>query len=90
MEPEMYIQLAGGQFKEWSVNSESQGKKSIVAPYPGMPELPSYVHHYTKSQWRSNSMSLLEYLRKSTDRGDIIGWLQKAYQESVLEEAIEK
>eukprot|EP00973_Karenia_brevis_P096240 12431328-Karenia_brevis.AAC.1 len=90
MEPEMYIQLSGGQFKEWSVNSESKGKKSIVAPYPGMLEVPSYVQQYTKSQWRSDSMSLLEYLRKSTDRGDIIGWLQKAYQERVLEEAIEK
>ena len=53
-----------------------------------MPIEPSFVHMYTKCNWRSEKMSLLEFMRKSTDTGDIIPWVKTKYQAEVKKEAI--
>ena len=39
--------------------------------------------------WRRNDMSLLEYLRKSTDDGDILDWIKKPWRDLVLRAAHE-
>eukprot|EP00973_Karenia_brevis_P053018 7370813-Karenia_brevis.AAC.1 len=63
----MFIQLAGGTFHEWHINTVSRGKRAIVAPYLDMPETPAFVQQYMDSAWRRDSMNLEEFFRKSND-----------------------
>ena len=88
LEPEMWLTLAGQLFPQISYGGTL---KPIVAPYPGMDEKPSYVERYEDSHWRGEATSLLDFLRKSNDEGDIVQYLKKAYakqaeSESSLEE----
>ena len=53
--------------------------KPIVAPFPGMEDKPSYVEIYEKNRWRSDRMSLIDFLRKSNDAGEIIQYLKKLH-----------
>ena len=62
-EPEMFLQLSGQMFRQWHINTQSRGKRDIRAPDADMPDPPAYVQLYMESQWRSDEMSLLEFLK---------------------------
>ena len=82
-EPEMLLQLSGQMFKQWHINTKSRGKRTITAPWPAMPEQPTFVQQYMESTWRNEDMSLLEYLRKTTNDGGIIGWIRTDHRNRI-------
>lgn len=53
----------------------------VVAPHFGQDNLASFVKEYENCEWRSDTMSLLEYLRKSTEKGGIAGWLRALHKQ---------
>ena len=54
----------------------------IIAPYPDMETKPQFVMLYETSSWRDDSMTLLDFLRKTNAKGEIIAWLKKKHTES--------
>ena len=74
----MWLTLAGQLFPQISYGGTL---KPIVAPCPGMGNKPAYVETYETCDWRGDGMSLVEFLRKSNDQGEIIQYLKKAYAE---------
>ena len=53
--------------------------KPIVAPYSKMETKPDYVERYEVSVWRGKGTSLLDFLRKNNDQGDVIQNVKKAF-----------
>ena len=83
MEPEMVLQLCGAQFRQWDFGSAGGGRRSVRAPRPGNPEQPPIVDLYLRSSWRRDSMSLLEFLRKSDaagKTGGVAAWLRRKWK----------
>ena len=78
--PEMVLQLCGSIFRPWYISTESRGRRSFVAPALAAEIYPKEVLAYQQSAWRSDQMSLLEFLRKSNDAGEIAGWLKDKWQ----------
>ena len=76
LEPEMWLTLAGQLFPQISYGGTL---KPIVAPYPEMGVKPDYVERYEESSWRSEGTTLLDFLRKSNDQGNIIQYLKKTH-----------
>eukprot|EP00971_Amphidinium_carterae_P303325 6027285-Amphidinium_carterae.4 len=79
LKPEMWLSLGtalfpqstfGGTLFDW------------VVPWPGMEEKPDLVKRYETCDWKGPHMSMLEYLRKSNDRGQVIQWLQRLHHEA--------
>ena len=86
MEPEMVLQLCGAQFRQWDFGSAGGGRRSVRAPRPGNSEQPPIVDLYLRSSWRRDSMSLLEFLRKSDaagKTGDVAAWLRRKWKAEV-------
>ena len=79
LEPEMILQLAGANFRQWGCGTASRGLRHLVAP-DGQTET-SDIRAYIRSKWRREDMSLLEFLRKSNKKGEIAGWLRKKFRE---------
>ena len=69
LEPEMWMILAGQMFPMCHYGGTLIG---IVAPYPGMEKKPNFVTLYEKCEWRSDGMTLLEFLRKANKDGGIV------------------
>ena len=76
LEPEMWLSLAGQLFPQISFGGTL---KPIIAPYPGMGTKPDYVERYETCDWRDEGTSLIDFLRKSNDQGNIIQYLQKLH-----------
>ena len=51
-----------------------------------MEKKPKFVETYEQSEWRREDMTLLEFLRKSNDKGDIIKYIHKRHKQNVMEE----
>ena len=81
LEPEMILQLAGANFRQWGVGTASGGKRSLVAPSLTDDEPTKEMQLYMESAWRREDMSFLEFLRKTNARGEIAGWLKKKWKE---------
>ncbi|HIL57195.1 MAG TPA: hypothetical protein EYG39_04720, partial [Rhodothermales bacterium] len=79
LEPEMILQLAGANFRQWACGTASRGMRHLVAP-DGTEETQPLTR-YMECQWRRDDMSFLEYMRKSTQEGNISGWLKKKHAE---------
>ena len=75
-EPEMWLTLFPQVFPSFVLGGTM---KPIVAPWPGMPQMPNFVEAYENCGWRDDRVTLLEYLRKTNDKGEIIHWLQRAH-----------
>ena len=75
-EPEMILQLFGAQFRQYDISTASGGIAAITAPHVGMERVPDCVVKYMACTWRSEGMSLLEWLRKTNDDGEIAGWIR--------------
>ena len=73
-EPEMWLALAAQRFPQFHVGGTV---KPIRAPWPGMDVVPDFVLRYQSCTWRGDDMSLLEWLRKTNDRGAILHWLRR-------------
>ncbi|CAK0799172.1 unnamed protein product [Prorocentrum cordatum] len=88
-EPEVWLQLNGANFRQWRVSTASKGKRDVRAPWPGMETAPAFVDQYAKASrtWRRADMPLLEYLRKTSDEGQIAHWIAKPWREQVLRDA---
>ena len=78
LEPEMVLQLCGN-YKQWDMGTHSGGKKDLIAPKLGM-EPPKQLQQYIDSVWRADGLSFLDFLRKTTDNGDIAQWVKRAYK----------
>ena len=87
LEPEMVLQLSGALFRQYRMSTVSGGFRAISAPWPGMEAVPEFVHKYTACKWRGEEMSLLEWLRKTTNEGEVVGWLKQKHQEEILKRA---
>ncbi|CAE8671044.1 unnamed protein product, partial [Polarella glacialis] len=81
-EPEMILQLFGAMFRQWRVTTVSGGKRSFTVPVPDNPDQPREVRLYQQCSWRSEDMSMLEFLRKSNNEGGICGWLLELHRKS--------
>lgn len=49
------------------------GRRSVRAPHPGNAEQPDFVQQYMGCPWRENSISLLDYFRKTGPNGAVAG-----------------
>ena len=81
LEPEMWLTLAGNVVQQCWFGGTF---RSVVAPWPGMDNKPTFVQQYEDSRWRGETMTLLEFLRKTNDDGDIIQWLRKKHTHHVV------
>jgi hypothetical protein len=86
-EPEMVLQLFGGRFRQWYLGTKSGGKKEFVVPTPDHLPMPKDVTNYINCQWKGAHMTLLDYLRKVNDEGEIHHWLEVKHDSLVLREA---
>ena len=77
-EPEMWLTLSAQVFPHFFMGGTM---KSIVAPWPGMPQKPGFVERHEQCPWRGG-LTLLQYLRRSNEAGHIIHWLRKAHAAS--------
>ena len=78
-EPEMWLYLAAQQFPPCKYGGTMT---PFLAPWPGMAEKPAAVTLYEQCPWRRESMSLLEYMRKSNKDGEIAQWLVRAFRQT--------
>ena len=76
-EPEMVMSLFKQLFPDFAMGGTM---KPIVAPWPTMEPFPKFVQLYQDCAWRGDNMTLLEFLRKSNDAGEVINSLQKEYE----------
>ncbi|CAE7255818.1 PIF1 [Symbiodinium sp. CCMP2592] len=77
LEPEMWLSLAGAMFPQFSFGG---ALVDIFAPYPGMEHKPDFVVRYETCSWRGESMTLLDFLRKSNSVGAILQWVRRKHK----------
>ena len=75
-EPEMWMLLANQSFPMFVMGGTMQ---PIIAPHPGMEQPPAYVALYEQATWRGE-MTLLEYLRRVNNKGNILEHIRKAHK----------
>ena len=83
-EPEMILQIFGQRFRQWDISTDSRGKRDFRVPLPGAAVYPAEITQYVKSEWRSETTSLLDFLRKTNNAGKIAGWLRQKYKKEIL------
>ena len=79
LEPEMALQLA----MQWFPQVFAGGSmKKFIVPVPWEKDgwLPETVLNYMSCKWRSENMTLQEYLRKATRTGCIQNYIKKRYK----------
>ncbi|CAE7346144.1 PIF1 [Symbiodinium natans] len=83
LEPEMVLQLTQG-LRQWEFGTVQTGRRSVRAPHPWdeSAQQPLFVQKYMDCAWRGETMSLLEYLRKSGPHGEIAAWLRQRHEEA--------
>ena len=84
LEPEMWLTLAQERFPQADLSGTML---DIMAPnFDNMENKPKFVEIYEQSEWRREDMTLLEFLRKSNDKGDVIHYVQEKHKQRVMEE----
>ena len=78
--PEMALQLFGSVFRQWHISTHSGGRRALNVPTPDIDPAPKVVELYENSAWRADNMTLLDYLRKTNDQGEIAGWLKAQWR----------
>ena len=79
--PEMTLHMFGAAFRQWLVTTEHGGKRDFIVPTPDAERMPKEVKLYRRANWAAGRISLLEFLRKTNDKGEIIGWLKKRHEQ---------
>ena len=87
--PEMVLQMCGTIVHQWNVTTTSKGKRNFQVPTPDQANMPQEVQLYMASPWRSEEMTLLEFLRKSNNQGEIAGWLKDCWKEAGHPDSLE-
>ena len=85
MEPEMVLQLFGGRFRQWHISTLGGGKRDFNVPWPDKTPLPREIARYEAATWAAGRISLLDFLRKSNEAGDISQWLKKKHKDEAAE-----
>ena len=78
--PEMALHMFGSLFRQHHVTTASRGQRDFLVPLPDSRVLPKPVALYASSTWRDSNMTLLDFLRKSNDQGQIAGWLRRKWE----------
>lgn len=85
-EPEMWLTLAAERFPQ----VDYQGTLvDVFICLPNCEIKPKFLLNYEASEWRRDSMTLIEFLGKSNDKGGIIRHIKQAYN-TFAEEEIRK
>ena len=77
--PEMALHMFGAGFRQWLVTTVHGGKCDFIVPTPDREDMPKEVELYLKAEWAAGRISLLDFLRKSNKKGEIINWLKKLH-----------
>eukprot|EP00439_Symbiodinium_sp_Y106_P057127 s467_g8.t1 len=85
LEPEMWLTLAQERFPQAYMSGSFV---DYMAPSLDMQEKPLFLQHYEGSTWRREDMTLLEFLRKSNAKGEIIHYIRRKHQDAVMEEEL--
>ena len=88
-EPEMILQLFGARFRQWRCSSISGGKRDFRVPLPDDENVLDIIKAYEDCCWRSENMSLLEFLRRTNCKGDIVKWMKQKHKRAVNTEETE-
>ena len=83
LEPEMWLTLAQERFPQARLSGSIH---DIMAPTFSVDKKPKFVELYESCGWRSEDMTLLEFLRKSNKDGEIIRYLQQKHVNQVMQE----
>ena len=78
--PEMALQLFGSVFRQWHIGTHSGGRRALNVPTPDVNPAPKVVELYENSAWGADNMTLLDYLRKTNNQGEIAGWLKAQWR----------
>lgn len=81
-EPEMILQLFGARFRQWHLSTISGGKRDFLVPTPDNDPFPAEVQAYMRAEWACGQISLLDFLRKTNARGEILCWLREKHEQS--------
>jgi hypothetical protein len=76
LEPEMWLQLGAHLFSQCFSGGTM---KRFIVPVPWKNQLPQAIEAYMDATWRGDSMSCLEFLRKSNPKGEIRNHIKKAF-----------
>lgn len=71
----MTLQMFGARFRQWLITTEGRGKRDFRVPWPEKHPMPTEVQQYMEADWACNRISLLDFLRKTTNQGTICKWL---------------
>ena len=77
--PEMTLHMFGAAFRQWLVTTEHGGKLDFIVPTPDAESMPKEVALYLRADWAAGRISLLDFLRKTNAKGEIIVWLKKRH-----------
>lgn len=77
-EPEMWLYLFAKQFPPCRYGGTMV---RLICPWPGMENKPKIVSLYEEAEWRSETMSLLEFCRKSNKDGEIAQWVRRLFDQ---------
>lgn len=78
-EPEMILQLMGASCRQWDISTKSRGKRNFIVPLPEQPDQPIEVKMYMAADWAAGVLPLIDYLRKTTCKGEICKWLSEVH-----------
>ena len=78
--PEMSLHMFGATFRQWLITTESGGKRDFIVPVPDKEDMSKEVALYLQADWAVGQISLLDFLRKSNKKGEIIDWLQNLHK----------
>ena len=84
LEPEMWLTLANQRFPQ----VDYQGTLvDLFVPLPDLEKKPKMLQNYEASDWRSEEMPFIEFLRKSksNNNGHIIRHIQDSYHTQVID-----
>lgn len=84
LEPEMWLTLAGKQFPQLDTRCTIM---EISVPVPDCIQKPKFILNYEEASWRPLDMTLLEFLRKSNDEGEIHNHIRRKHRENLWKEA---
>ena len=76
LEPEMWLQLAAQFYQQCFAGGS---KLKIMIPIPWLQDPPLIVQAYCNNKRRNDSMSFLEFLRKTNKDGDILRHIKVAF-----------
>ena len=78
-EPEMWLYLAAKTFPPCR---HSGTMVELRAPWPSMhaDQVPKAATNYMASKWRNDKMTLLEFVRKSNEDGQVAHWIKQRHK----------